>query len=130
MRHHDYTLQFGKSDTARVRFTACWHVGNPACRTKHITELMENCALHRIPWVHLGDTIEAICPLDPRFHMESHSETILQQINEAAALTMPGRKWLIGCHIGNHEDKLTRVVGDLTHEYLRQVFGNDDAVVK
>jgi len=118
IRHTSVKFKKGQS-TQDVIFSSCWHIGNPACRERHIEELMRVCREDRIPWVMLGDIIEAIVPIDPRFHCETHQETILAQVESAAGYMAQGLESCIGLHVGNHEDKVSAKFGDVTSLCLR-----------
>ena len=115
MRRRKFKLEFKKGkDTTELIGTSCWHIGNPECRTKKITEMLQTGR----PWVMLGDIIEAITPIDPRFHAETHSDTILNQCEYAASFVGQFGDTLIGTHIGNHEDKVSSKVGDVARLVL------------
>jgi hypothetical protein len=115
MRIRHRPLKFGKHEkTKDIVFTSCWHIGNPACREKHIEELMIDCAKTKTPWIMLGDIIECIAPVDPRYHCETHGETVISQCEMAGGYMAQGIDTCWGLHIGNHEDKVSAKVGDLT----------------
>ena len=116
-------LNFTKRQTHRtIAATACWHVGNPNCKEENIERLMDKCNAEKMPWIHLGDIIEAIGPTDSRFHCETHEKSILAQTAEAATHVMRAKKYLIGMVLGNHEEKLDRTIGWTIKDILERVY--------
>lgn len=119
----EINLKFTKRQVStKLAVTACWHVGNPNCKEETIERLMEKCNEEKMPWIHLGDIIEAISPTDPRFHCETHEKSILAQTAEAASYVARAKKHLIGMILGNHEEKIDRVIGSTVQDILSRVF--------
>jgi hypothetical protein len=115
-----------RQQEARMIACSCWHVGNPGCRARFIRDMLATGH----PWLMLGDIIEAIAPVDPRFHCETHQATIEAQRKDAEELMALAADSLIGFHIGNHEDKLSRTLGDITRTMLANIYKGKDAVAR
>lgn len=119
MNYSVYKLTF-KKKWQEIVLTSCWHIGNPQCREDKIKRLMESCARTETPFVMLGDIIESIGPFDKRYHAETHKESVTKQMRRAAEILAIGKKMLIGLHVGNHEDALSRLVGSVTNDVLER----------
>jgi len=123
MIYRQQELKFTKKQqTATIGITSCWHVGNPQCREDKITEMLNRWKSKKTPWINLGDTVEGITALDPRFHCETHQASICMQIAQAADLAKIARNQMIGSIIGNHEDKLSKYFGCATRDFLSRVY--------
>jgi hypothetical protein len=123
MRHLTKRLDFGKNDTISIGATSCWHVGNPQCRVSRIQEMVAEFVDRQMPWVMLGDIIEGIAPLDRRYHQDTHHDSINLQVHDAKQLMVPAKGLLLGISVGNHEDTAAKMVGDITADLLRRLYG-------
>jgi hypothetical protein len=74
-----------------------------------------------IPWRMLGDLIEAIGPLDKRFCLDTHKDSIMAQIEEATELIAPAARCLQGIHLGNHENKLSNSIGNISLDVFNRL---------
>ena len=91
---------------------ACAHIGNRNMHEEGFAKFIERCKANR--WLHLGDLLEAITPDDPRFHMDEHKQSILQQAKFAVDQISEASDTCMGLITGNHERKLSRKVGCIT----------------
>ena len=126
MRRLTQKLDFGKRTFVTLTSCACWHIGNPCSLVEKIRSHMLMLRRKGWPWMHLGDMIEAITPIDKRFCGETHRDTIFKQLQGAAELVRLARDTCIGLMIGNHEDKLCRVIGDPVRDICSRVWGEQD----
>lgn len=71
------------------------------------------------PWIHGSDAVETIAPGDKRFDITEFAKTVMEQIEDAADMLKPLRKKCIGMIKGNHESKMSAVVGDITEHICK-----------
>ena len=126
MRRITLRPDFGNRPFITLGFTACWHDGNQSCQRDAIIAMLHSFRRRKLPWWHLGDAIEAIAPYDKRFCCESHKKTIMAQASDAASLLRVAKDTLVGLHVGNHEDKLSRIMGDMTMDMLERAYILED----
>jgi len=125
MRRITFRPDFGNRDFITLAATACWHIGNPSSDDSAIVRMLHAIKRRKLPWIHHGDSIEAIAPTDKRFSADTHRDTVMRQLQRAADLMRIAREWLVGLHIGNHEDKVSRMMGDMTMDLLMRVYQDD-----
>ncbi len=114
MRIVERNLEFGKSKTANVNFTACWHIGHQAMHEEGLDLMLKGFKKKKEPWVQMGDVIEAIMPYDPRFAVDEHKVTLNNEIECATDKVSMAAETCWGILVGNHEAKASRQVGDIT----------------
>lgn len=130
MRRITIRPDFGSREMITIGFSACWHVGNNSCQEASIVAMLRGFRRKQMPWYHLGDAIEAIAPHDKRYCCETHRQTIAAQCARSAELVRYGVDTMVGMHIGNHEDKLSRLMGDLTMDILTRACKDDRSSAK
>jgi len=116
MRAEATHLEFGKKKTTRIAATSCWHIGFKAIHEAGIHYMLKRFRQKRIPWWHLGDLVEGIHPDDPRFGLEQHQTTILQEMNLSVDWIKEAKKTCGGLIMGNHEWRLGNTIGNVTKQ--------------
>jgi len=115
----EVSLDFGKKPTTRLMYGTCSHIGNPNHDDKAQALFIERAK--KMPWWHAGDLIESIPPVDKRFNVNEHKATVMETIDEAACVLRPAAKTCLGIIMGNHEWKLSALVGDVTAKIAKDV---------
>ena len=116
MKAATMVLEFGKKKLARIAATSCWHIGFKAIHEEGILYMLKRFRQQRIPWWHLGDLIEGIHPDDPRFGLEQHQTTILQEMNLSVQWIRKARSQCRGLVMGNHEWRLGNTIGNVSKQ--------------
>jgi hypothetical protein len=108
------------------------HLGNVGCDIGKLQEIVKYIKEHpRCYWIGLGDYIEAINPIDPRFdpqsidpcyNIKSLSNLIQTQIHDILSLLKPIRHKCLALCIGNHEETVRlRYYYDIGLELAREL---------
>lgn len=114
-------LVFGKGRLARIGVTGDWHVGNRGLHIEGINRFVARTVRQRMPWLHLGDIIEAILPPDPRYAADSKEKTLYGQCQDATDIIKKARDYCWGLVVGNHELRVARLIGNITAKIAADV---------
>jgi predicted phosphodiesterase len=114
VRRKDVKLEFGKKKTTTVISTSCWHYGNPSVSQEGIHKLITKCKKHQ--WLHHGDIIEGITKGDRRHAQDEHKDSLLYEMQQAAATIEKANQSCIGLIKGNHDETPSTEVGDVVED--------------
>lgn len=114
MRVTSRELDFGKSKIAVVNFTACWHEGNQAMHEEGLELMLNGFRKRSEPWIQLGDILEAIIPFDPRYAVDEHKITFVNEVSAVIGHVSLAAETCWGLVTGNHEARASRQLGDIT----------------
>jgi len=108
-----------KMNAGEAIFGSCTHIGNPAMHEEGVAKFGEITRVK--PWMHFGDLIESILPIDSRrYSQEEHGNdplfATMDRVNEIFGDSAP---MCIGLLTGNHENGLSRIVGNVTKKLAR-----------
>lgn len=105
-------LRFTKRrKTEEIIYGACWHLGNPNIHSEGIAKFIERA--QKQIWFHDGDLVEGILPFDKRFDVGEHEDSLLSSRDDAEMIVRKASKTCAGLIRGNHDDKASRIVGDI-----------------
>jgi hypothetical protein len=119
MKIVDYVLRF-KGDSQTLVQTGDWHDGNDSQDNDAIECVIDRIKSRSLPWVDMGDAIEAILPGDKRYTIVEKSSTMLDQINTAIIRRQPIAKTCIGTIESNHEAAASKLVGNITEQIAHE----------
>lgn len=116
MRATQYAVKC--KDVTTLVWTGDWHLGDPTCVPKCVEACMTRIVDRKLPWIHGGDACEMITPKDKRSDVQVIQEggTVLSQISQAVEWIKAGRKTCIGLIGGNHEDTVSKEIGDVSQK--------------
>lgn len=109
----DVPLEFS-GKTATIMYGSCWHLGNPSVHLGGVRKFMEEAKVK--PWWHVGDMVESILPGDKRFSVAEHKDATLPTVKKASNYIKSAKEKCLGLIIGNHEWKLTAMLGDVSED--------------
>ena len=100
------------------------HLGGNGCHVEGVKKLVNSIKREQNTYfVNMGDTVEAICSDDKRFHYVKGAESLpIQQCAMAVELFKPAKDKCLAWLKGNHEDKLHRF-GDIANDLMAQPLG-------
>lgn len=113
MRVLDVDLKFKKgSDTTTLVLGACKHFGNKGQSEECIDNFEQRVA--NTPHIDFGDIVEGIIPGDTRYGVDRSEATFINELGAAEDHIRRVKKTCVGMVYGNHEDAISRLMGDIT----------------
>lgn len=97
------------------------HIDHPNTDMKLLRKHIDNIDKHDIPWIHLGDWVDSINPLDKRYDVKStNKETIVDSYEKAFDLFSPISDQCVAILRGNHGSKWSKIEGDFIKIFAKR----------
>lgn len=108
----DHNRLLTVNDPLVIYVFADTHIGSSGFNQELLEHHIEMCRTENAYWVHLGDWVEAIGPLDKRFDIRDTENPIVDQYREAFYLFEPIKDNCIAVLSGNHDEVISHRTGD------------------
>ena len=121
MREIDFAYDkiISKNKPMRLYIFGDTHVGNEGFDEKLLKKHINMCKREGAYWVHTGDWVEAIVPIDKRFDIRAEANSnIMKQYKRVRKLFEPIKDMCIGVIAGNHDEKVSVFMGDCVEELI------------
>ena len=89
------------------------HIGHPNTDMKLLQRHIDMIRKTRIPWVHVGDWVDAIGSDDRRFNIEDHRMSVVESYLDMEELFNPIIPSCVAVLRGNHGSKWSKTEGDM-----------------